>query len=90
MSLYIIYTTSFYNYRNLEVRSYSLAVPLPSASDPPIHFGRKPRNECGAPVQCGQCTETFEAAVIEALDDATFNVVIGPSGADRGYEAITG
>ncbi|XP_064398528.1 protein Skeletor, isoforms B/C-like [Halichondria panicea] len=61
-----------------------------SASDPPIHFGRTPVNMCPREVQCRQCSEPFEAAVIEALEDTIFSVSIGPSGADRGYEAITG
>ncbi|XP_064398937.1 neurogenic locus notch homolog protein 3-like [Halichondria panicea] len=61
-----------------------------SASDPPIHFGRAPVNMCPHEVQCRQCSEPFEAAVIEALEDTTFSVSIGSSGADRGYEAITG
>ncbi len=63
---------------------------LYAASDPPIHFGRAPVNMCPHEVQCRQCSEPFEAAVIEALEDTTFSVSIGSSGADRGYEAITG
>ncbi len=49
-----------------------------------------PVNMCPREVQCQQCSEPFEAAVIEALEDTVFPVSIGPSGADRGYEAITG
>ncbi|XP_064405489.1 SWI/SNF-related matrix-associated actin-dependent regulator of chromatin subfamily A containing DEAD/H box 1-like isoform X1 [Halichondria panicea] len=45
---------------------------------------------CPREVQYRQCSEPFEAAVIEALEDTVFPVSIGPSGADRGYEAITG
>ncbi|XP_064405496.1 SWI/SNF-related matrix-associated actin-dependent regulator of chromatin subfamily A containing DEAD/H box 1-like isoform X5 [Halichondria panicea] len=44
---------------------------------------------CPREVQYRQCSEPFEAAVIEALEDTVFPVSIGPSGADRGYEAIT-
>ncbi|XP_064399010.1 mucin-2-like isoform X2 [Halichondria panicea] len=61
-----------------------------SATDPPIHFGRTPQNQCRREVQCQQCSESFEAAVFEALENTTFSVTIGPSGADRGYEAIAG
>ncbi len=63
---------------------------LYAASDPPIHFGTTPVNMCPREVQYRQCSEPFEAAVIEALESTVFPVSIGPSGADRGYEAITG
>ncbi len=65
--------------------------PFYAASDPPIHFGRTPVNMCPREVQCRQqCSEPFEAAVIEALESTIFFVSIGASGADRGYEAIAG
>ena len=58
--------------------------------DPPVQFNRAPRNQCSKQPQCGGCTDPFQPAVIEALNDTTFTVKIGPSGANRGYEAITG
>ena len=59
---------------------------------PPIRLGRLPVDECLVPLSCGiseEC-EPFPNTIIEAFEDTTFIVSIGPSGLERGYTAITG
>ena len=58
--------------------------------DEPIFLGRAPLDECtGVELMCQQC-DAFPSERIVARQDATFEVVIGPSANPRGYTAITG
>ena len=58
--------------------------------DPPIHLGRAPRDECtGVDVTCGGCAPFVNRHII-SRENTVFELKIGPSGNERGYQAITG
>ena len=58
--------------------------------EPIIFLGRTPLDECtGVELMCEQY-DAFPSERVIARQDATFEVVIGPSANPRGYTAITG
>lgn len=60
------------------------------ASDPSLHLGRTPMDECGdTTLTCVSCP-AYEGQRIVARSNTTFRAVIGPSGNERGYPSITG
>lgn len=63
------------------------------ATEPPIHFGRTPDNQCQEEVgvlNCASC-DPFEEQTLDLRGgNATIVANIGPTGNERGYTAIAG
>lgn len=59
-------------------------------STPPLHLGREAQDVCGERTLTCESCPPFQGQRMVHPDCTTFRFTIGPSGAERGYMAITG